>query len=141
MSVAKRCPWVSAIFFVFKLCAFLIVCFVSFITPLQDTPAVQTMVAKWTQFWVQYRSILTQDIVHVKRPDMQSIDSLMHVSANTSMDVAALAMVYNPTLVNQSMLWMSQFRSFIVRLSTGQNRGAYFPKSHYLILSYEIRVA
>ena len=68
---------------------------------LYDSPAVQAMVAKWMAFWTTYRSILTQDIIHVKRPDMQSIDALMHVTANMSAPVAALAMVYNPTLATQ----------------------------------------
>lgn len=64
---------------------------------LYDTPAVQAVVSKWTAFWVKYRSILVQDVIHVKRPDMQSIDCLMHVTANKTASVAALAMVYNPT--------------------------------------------
>ena len=60
------------------------------------------MVAKWMAFWTKYRAILTQDIIHVKRPDMQSIDALMHVTANMSAPVAALAMLYNPTLATQT---------------------------------------
>ena len=48
-------------------------------------------------FWTKYRSILTQDIVHVQRPDMQSVDALVHVTANKSEPIAALAVLYNPT--------------------------------------------
>jgi len=70
---------------------------------LYDTPAVQAMVTKWMSFWVKYRAILTQDIIHVKRPDMQSVDVLLHVSANVSDAVCALAMLYNPTLQVQSV--------------------------------------
>jgi hypothetical protein len=29
------------------------------------------MVAKWMGVWTKYRYILTQDVIHVKRPDMQ----------------------------------------------------------------------
>ena len=65
---------------------------------LYDTPAVQAMVKKWMGFWQQYRSILTQDIIHVRRPDMQAVDVILHVDANASQPVAALAMLYNPTL-------------------------------------------
>jgi hypothetical protein len=60
------------------------------------------MVTKWMGFWSKYRSILTQDIVHVKRPDMQSVDTIMHVSANMTDPVAALAMLYNPTLTTKT---------------------------------------
>jgi hypothetical protein len=35
---------------------------------LYDTPEVMKMVQKWTTVWSRYRTILTQDIVHVKRP-------------------------------------------------------------------------
>ena len=66
-----------------------------------DTPAVQAMVTKWTSFWLRYRPILIQDIVHVKRPDMQSIDSVMHVTSNRSATLCALAMFYNPSLFAQ----------------------------------------
>ena len=65
---------------------------------LYDTPGVQAMVSKWMGFWKKYRRILTQDIIHVHRPDMQSIDVLLHVDANASQPLAALAMLYNPTL-------------------------------------------
>lgn len=81
-----------------------------------DTPGVQQMVTKWSAFWTKYRSILVQDIIHVKRPDMQSLDCIVHVTANMNMNttqdgiaqgttvggIAALAMVYNPTLRPQS---------------------------------------
>lgn len=69
---------------------------------LYDSPPVQAMVQMWTQFWVQYRTILTQDIIHVRRPDMQSIDSILHVSANKTDEVAGLAMFYNPSLAHQN---------------------------------------
>ena len=41
-------------------------------------------------------------MIHIKRPDMQSIDSVMHVTANRSATIAGLAMFYNPTLFEQS---------------------------------------
>ena len=63
---------------------------------LYDTPEVQAMVTKWMQFWSRYRTILTADVIHVKRPDMQQIDALLHVDYNTSASIAGLLMVYNP---------------------------------------------
>ena len=68
-----------------------------------DTPEVQAMVRFWTDFWLKYRSILIQDIIHIRRPDMQQIDSVMHVTANRSATVCALAMFYNPSLFEQSV--------------------------------------
>merc|ERR1712087_747522 len=68
-----------------------------------DTPEVQTMVNKWSQFWLKYRRILTEDIIHVRRPSTSEIDCIMHVSSvhhNPDDDVSALAMVYNPTALN-----------------------------------------
>ena len=61
-----------------------------------DSPAVEAMVKIWTGFWQTYRTILVKDVVHVKRPDYQSIDAVMHVDANRSA-LCALLMVYNPT--------------------------------------------
>lgn len=54
-------------------------------------------------FWMKYRAILIQDIIHIRRPDMQSIDSVMHVTANSSATLCALAMFYNPSLFSQSV--------------------------------------
>jgi hypothetical protein len=70
---------------------------------LYDTPKVQAMVTKWMRFWVQYRRILTQDVVHVKRPDMQRIDAIAHVDANVTTSVCALLMVYNPAFWGGNM--------------------------------------
>ena len=60
------------------------------------------MVSKWTSFWLTYRRILIQDIIHIRRPDMQAIDSVMHVTPNRTETVCALAMFYNPSLFEQT---------------------------------------
>jgi hypothetical protein len=67
-----------------------------------NTPEVAAMVKTWTSFWMQYRQILTRDVIHVKRPDYQSIDAIMHVESNRSAAVCALVMVYNPTSEQRS---------------------------------------
>ena len=67
---------------------------------LYDTPEVQRMVQKWTAFWLKYRRILTEDILHLRRPTMGSWDAIMHYSNakhHPEDTVVALAMVYNPT--------------------------------------------
>ncbi len=60
-----------------------------------DSDATKHIVKKWISFYKKYRNILTSDIIHVKRADMQSIDCYMHV--NSELTNKALAMVFNPT--------------------------------------------
>lgn len=67
---------------------------------LYDSPEVQRMVQKWTAFWLQYRRILTEDILHLRRPTVGNWDALMHYSNlehHPDDAVMALAMVFNPT--------------------------------------------
>jgi len=68
---------------------------------LYDTEETKNLVKKWVDFYKQYRDILTSDIVRVRRPDMQSIDSYMHV--NYKLENKGLAMVFNPTLERKVM--------------------------------------
>ena len=44
---------------------------VCFFHRLFDSDKVQSLVTKWVGFYKTYREILTSDIVHVRRPDMQ----------------------------------------------------------------------
>lgn len=66
-----------------------------------DTEETKEMVKNWVTFYKKYRDILTSDIVRVRRPDMQSIDSYMHV--NYKLENKGLAMVFNPTLKHIQM--------------------------------------
>ena len=54
------------------------------------------MVTRWMTFWVKYRSVLAQDVVHIRRPDMQQIDAMLHVDPNATAEVCGLMMVFNP---------------------------------------------
>ncbi len=38
---------------------------------LYDNNNTKAMVKKWVDFYKKYRDILTSDIIHVRRPDMQ----------------------------------------------------------------------
>ena len=63
-----------------------------------DTPEIERMVAKI--FWVRHRRILTEDILHVRRPTVSGYDCLCHVSSvlqHPDDAEAMLCMVYNPT--------------------------------------------
>ena len=62
---------------------------------LYDSDETRAIVIKWVSFYKKYRDILTSDIVHVRRADMQWIDSFMHV--NYRLMNKGLAMVFNPT--------------------------------------------
>jgi hypothetical protein len=62
---------------------------------LYDTDATRAVVKKWVGFYRQHRAILDSDIIHVRRPDGQGIDCILHV--NTQTKPRGLAMVYNPT--------------------------------------------
>ena len=63
---------------------------------LYDTPAVQAVVAKWVAHYKAYRDIINADIVHIRRPDGQSIDAFMHASAMLPRNKGLLAL-FNPT--------------------------------------------
>ncbi|CAF0914742.1 unnamed protein product [Rotaria sordida] len=63
---------------------------------LYDTNETKALVTKWVNFYKKYRSILIRDIIHIRRADMQSIDSYMHINPYSN-DIKGLIMVFNPT--------------------------------------------
>lgn len=64
---------------------------------LYDTPAVRDMVHTWVSWFKTNRRILTADLIHIKRPDGQSIDGIVHVDASAPNGDIALAAFFNPT--------------------------------------------
>ena len=64
---------------------------------LYDAPAAQAVVAKWVTIYKQYRDIITSDILHLRRPDGQSIDGFMHANALLPLH-KGFAVFFNPTL-------------------------------------------
>jgi hypothetical protein len=64
---------------------------------LYDTPVVRDMVKSWVAWFKQYRRILTADIIHVRRPDGQSIDGIVHVDAGAANGHIAMVAFFNPT--------------------------------------------
>lgn len=62
---------------------------------LYDDEETKSMVRKWVQFYKQYRDILTSDIIHIIRPNMQGIDAFIHV--NPRIESKGLMMAFNPT--------------------------------------------
>ena len=63
---------------------------------LYDNAESRALVAKWVAFYKRHRAILISDLLHLRRPDMQDIDYVMHV--NYRLHERALAMVFNPTM-------------------------------------------
>lgn len=62
---------------------------------LYDTPETKQMVAKWINWFKQYRDILTSDIIHVSRPSGRDLDCMMHV--NPFINHKGMVVVFNPT--------------------------------------------
>jgi hypothetical protein len=61
---------------------------------LYDAPETEAIVKKWVDFYKKHRTILDSDVIHIRRPDGQDYDGLLHV--NPDLDEKGLLMVYNP---------------------------------------------
>jgi len=62
---------------------------------LYDSPNTRTMLGKWVTWYKHYQSILTSDIIHMRRPDGRSPDCILHVNPN--LKEKAMLLVFNPT--------------------------------------------
>jgi len=67
-------------------------------TRLYDTDETKQVVMKWVEFYKAHRQILISDIVHLRRPNMQGIDAIMHV--NPFLQEKGLIMVFNPLSID-----------------------------------------
>jgi hypothetical protein len=61
---------------------------------LYDAPETLELVKKWVSFYKKHRAILDADIIHVRRPDGNDIDAILH--ADPTNFEKGLLMVYNP---------------------------------------------
>ncbi len=64
---------------------------------LYDTENTRQLVYRWVNFYKTYRSLLDGDIIHLRRPDGQDWDGIMHI--NPSGEQKALISLYNPLSV------------------------------------------
>jgi len=64
---------------------------------LYDSPETKAMVIKAVQWFKKYRDILESDVVHVRRPDGQRLDAVLHV--NPTLPIKGMLLVYNPSAV------------------------------------------
>ncbi|MEN9361706.1 MAG: hypothetical protein RL095_3241 [Verrucomicrobiota bacterium] len=61
---------------------------------LYDTEATKAIVKKWTAFYKAHREVLDGDIIHLRRPNGQDWDGIVHV--NPQGQEKAMAFLYNP---------------------------------------------
>ncbi len=61
---------------------------------LYDTEKTKAVVKNWVDFYKAHRAILDSDVIHVRRPDGQDIDALLHV--NPRLKEKGLAVIHNP---------------------------------------------
>ena len=59
-----------------------------------DTDSTKMMVIAAVDWYKKYRQILNSDLIHLRRPDGQDWDGMMHVNPN--LKEKGLAMLYNP---------------------------------------------
>ena len=103
-----------------------------------DSDETKNLVKQWVTFYKTNRDILTSDIVRVRRPDMQSIDSYMHV--NYKLETKGLAMVFNPTLFTQSMnLTLPLYYTGIKKVAAISEKGNAF-LNYELDMGWEVEV-
>lgn len=62
---------------------------------LYDTESTKAMVTKWVNFYKNYRDILDSDLIHLRRPDGNDYDGVMHVNPN--LQRKGFVSLYNPT--------------------------------------------
>jgi hypothetical protein len=61
---------------------------------LYDAPETLDLVKKWVSFYKKHRAILDADIIHIRRPDGNDIDAILH--ADPGNKEKGLLMIYNP---------------------------------------------
>lgn len=69
---------------------------------LYDTQQVQAVVAGWVALYKKYREVITADIIHVRRPDGNSIDGWLHADAGlrgSSTGAVGFVMLFNPASI------------------------------------------
>jgi len=104
---------------------------------LYDAPEAQAVVAKWVGIYKTYRDIIISDIVHIRRPDGQSLDAFMH--ANPFLPVhKGFALVFNPTLsaLNQSITFPLYYTGLTEVANFSREGGA--PTAYALARDYSV---
>ncbi len=61
---------------------------------LYNSDKTRAVVKRWMEFYQAHREILESDLIHVRRPDGNDIDMVLHV--NPALREKALAVVFDP---------------------------------------------
>jgi alpha-galactosidase len=61
---------------------------------LYDTDETKAVVKRWVSFYKKHRQILDSDVIHLRRPDGNDWDGLLHV--NPAASEKGLLMLHNP---------------------------------------------
>jgi hypothetical protein len=96
---------------------------------LYDAPETKAVVEKWVQFYKKYRAILDSDIIHVRRPDGQDYDGVLHV--NPALKEKGLLMLYNPLeeSINKTIQINLYYTGMTERVRISKEDGPAFEKS------------
>lgn len=121
---------------------------------LYNTPQVRDMVKSWVSWFKLHRRVLTADIIHIRRPDGQSIDGIVHVDPQATNGEIAMAAFFNPTNehLNASIMLPLYYAGVqpagVVNVSRAEPTGALFAsyatvqsrQGHKLVANYRSRV-
>jgi hypothetical protein len=100
---------------------------------LYDSESTKQLASRWVKFYKTHRDLLNGDIIHVRRPDLQGIDCMVHVNPRAE-EFKAMASVFNPTLDTiskeplQIPLYYSGIRSEVVEVYAVSDDDPYVPK-------------
>lgn len=94
-----------------------------------DAPETKAIVEKWVSFYKKHRAILDSDVIHVRRPDGQDYDGLLHV--NPQLEEKGLVMLYNPLEkpIRKSISINLYYSGLRDRVSISKEDGAAFTKT------------
>ena len=62
---------------------------------LYDAPETKAMVVRAVEWFKKHRAILESDVIHLRRPDGERLDFVLHV--NPKLETKGMLLVYNPT--------------------------------------------
>ncbi|ETO36572.1 hypothetical protein RFI_00488 [Reticulomyxa filosa] len=107
---------------------------------LYDNEDTKNVVIKWTTIYKKHRDILISDIIHVRRPDNQFIDCIMH--ANPSLSEKGFIAVFNPlsSTVNTTLEISLYYTGLSDKAYLSHEDGPYVPVtlSHAYLLSLDV---
>ena len=109
---------------------------------LYDAPETKEVVEKWVDFYKDYRAILDSDIIHVRRPDGQDYDGILHV--NPQLEEKGLLMLYNPLevpikkVIDVNLYYTGLVQTASISKNDGESRDYNIDRDYSIGLEIEI---